>query len=195
MSKITILPGSNTPGSQLFSDIGGHWASEEIAEAYKLQIANGYPDFTFRPDTHITRAEFVVMLMNGLKPELQALELPFKDNSKIGVWAQHSVSEAIQLGIVSGYPDGTFRPGANITHSEMAAMVFKASGIPLAAAPKTGYTDDIDIPGWARGAVSTIEKKGIIIVDGKTAGAFAPQAFSTRAEAAAWIVRMLEIKP
>ncbi|WP_232015929.1 S-layer homology domain-containing protein [Paenibacillus baekrokdamisoli] len=193
-SKVTILPGTKTPGSELFTDIGGHWAGEEIAEAYKLHITNGYPDFTFRPDASITRAEFVVMLMNGLKPELQALELPFKDKGKIGAWAQHSISGAMQLGIVSGYPDGNFRPGANITHSEMAAMVFKASGIPLAAVSKTGYTDDTDIPGWARGAVSTIEKKGIIIVGGKTAGAFAPQALSTRAEAVAWIVRMLEIK-
>jgi len=190
----TTIPGTTMPGSELFTDIGGHWASEDIAEAYKLHITNGYPDATFRPDASITRAEFVVMLMNGLKPELQASELPFKDKGKIGAWAQRSISEAVQLGIVSGYPDGTFRPGVNITHSEMAAMVFKASGFPLAAVSTTGFTDDTDIPKWARGAVSTLEKKGIIIVGGKTVGSFAPQALSTRAEAAAWIVKMMKIK-
>lgn len=194
-SQITVLQGTTTaPGSDAFTDIEGHWASEEIARAYELHITNGYPDFTFRPNGSITRAEFVVMLMNGLKPELQPSDLGFIDSDKIGIWAQTSTSQAVQLGIVSGYPDGTFRPEANITHAEMAAMVFKALGIPLSAVTTTSYSDDSDIPEWARGAVSTVEKTGIIIVGGKTTGPFAPTDLSTRAEAAAWIVKMMDIK-
>jgi hypothetical protein len=134
------------------------------------------------------------MLMNGLKPDIQGTDTAFEDKEDIGIWAQHAISQAVQLGIVNGYPDGTFRPGANITHAEMAAAVFHASGIPLAAVGKTAYTDDAAIPEWARGAVSSIEKKGIIVVGGKTSGPFAPTSLSTRAEAATWIVRMLEVK-
>jgi outer membrane protein assembly factor BamB len=193
-SKITVLPGTGAPVSDIFSDIDGHWASGDIATAYERHIVNGYPDFTFRPDGSVTRAEFVVMLMNGLKPDIQGTDTAFEDKEDIGIWAQHAISQAVQLGIVNGYPDGTFRPGANITHAEMAAAVFHASGIPLAAVGKTAYTDDAAIPEWARGAVSSIEKKGIIVVGGKTSGPFAPTSLSTRAEAATWIVRMLEVK-
>ncbi|OPH59050.1 hypothetical protein BC351_22245 [Paenibacillus ferrarius] len=193
-SQITVLKGTATQGSAPFTDTNGHWANKEIAKAYELHIVNGYPDFTFRPDGSVTRAEFVVMLMNALKPEVQGAELTFQDKSEIAVWAEKAISQTVQLGIVSGYPDGTFRPGANITHAEMATIVSKTSGIPLDSSMRTGFTDDADIPDWARGAVSAAEKNGIIIVGGKTSGSFTPQALSTRAEAAAWLVNMLGIQ-
>ncbi|MFE5317758.1 S-layer homology domain-containing protein [Paenibacillus sp. NPDC056579] len=193
-SKVTVQPDTEKPETEEFTDIEGHWAKGEIARAFELQIVNGYPDFTFRPDGNVTRAEFVVMLMNALKPGVQGSELVFQDNDSIQPWAERSISQAVQLGIVNGYSDGTFRPDANITHAEMATMVFKASGMPLPADPSTDYSDDADIPEWARDAVSAAEKNGIIVVGGRSTGAFAPQQLSIRAEAAVWIVKMMDIR-
>jgi hypothetical protein len=73
----------------------------------------------------------------------------------------------------------------------MIAMVIRASGLPTNSVEQTGFADDADIPKWAKAAVSTAEKAGIIIVGGVTGEKFAPQALSTRAEAASAIVRML----
>ncbi|MDI4648292.1 PQQ-binding-like beta-propeller repeat protein [Cohnella hashimotonis] len=175
-----------------FSDTKDHWASKEIERAFAMKIVKGYPDGTFRPEGGVTRAEFAVMLMNALQNGTAGQALAFEDRSRIPAWAAAAISRAVALGIVGGYPDGTFRPAANVNHAEMAAMTFKASGLPPAAEAATAYEDDADIPDWARGAVSAAEKSGIIVVGGRTDGDFAPGAFATRAEAAAWIVRMLD---
>ncbi|WP_217593325.1 S-layer homology domain-containing protein [Cohnella sp. GbtcB17] len=175
-----------------FSDTKDHWAGGDIKRAFAMEIAKGYPDGTFRPEGSVTRAEFAVMLMNALKSGTEGRTPAFKDRSRIPGWALAAISQSVELGIVGGYPDGTFRPAANITHAEMAAMTFKASGLPPAAEPATAYEDDADIPAWARGAVSAAEKNGIIVVGGRTDGDFAPGALATRAEAAVWIVRMLD---
>lgn len=176
------------------TDISEHWASPDITKAVGLGLVNGYPDGTFRPDAGITRAEFTSMLMKGLKQNDEGLPLSFRDNDEIGAWAIQPAAQAVQLGIISGYEDGTFRPNANITHAEMIAMVIRSSGLPAGKASKTNYADDADIPDWAKVAVSTAEETGIIIVGGITDKKFAPQVLSTRAEAASAIVRMLQVR-
>jgi hypothetical protein len=179
------------PAAAKFSDITGNWAISEIGQAVAMGFVNGYPDGTFRPDEGVTRAEFTSMLMNGMKVMKEGDPLTFKDTDKIGAWAVKAVSQAVKLGVISGYSDGTFRPNANITHAEMISMVVRASGLPTDNMQPTKFTDDNDIPKWAKAAVSTAEMNGIIIVGGKTDAKFVPQGLSTRAEAASAIVHML----
>ncbi|WMT41763.1 S-layer homology domain-containing protein [Paenibacillus sp. D2_2] len=105
-----------------------------------------------------------------------------------------AVQQAVKLGIIHGYEDGTFRPNANITHAEMISMVIRASSLVADNSPLTSFSDDADIPKWAKPAVSKAEETGIINVGDFSNGKFAPQAMSTRAEAASAIVRMLEIR-
>ncbi|MCR8630313.1 PQQ-binding-like beta-propeller repeat protein [Paenibacillus radicis (ex Xue et al. 2023)] len=188
------LPARDTSVTSNFSDISGHWASVEIAKAVDLGFVNGYADGTFRPNASVTRAEFTAMLIRGLKPVVEGTTLAFEDKDEIGVWAVQPVAQAVQLRIISGYEDGTFRPNANITHAEMIAMVIRSSGLPAGKASKTNYADEADIPDWAKIAVSTAEETGIIIVGGITDKKFAPQVLSTRAEAASAIVRMLKVR-
>ncbi|WP_158301918.1 Ig-like domain-containing protein [Paenibacillus mesophilus] len=176
------------------TDIDGHQANAELSLARAQGIVNGYPDQSFKPDGTITRAEFTVMLMNGLKPESDGGDLHFTDKNSIGTWAVQQVAQAVDLGIISGYDDGTFRPNANITRAEMITMVMRAYGMGTNEAKQTGYADDGEIPNWARAAANTAEETGIIIVGGKPIEKFAPQALSTRAEAASSIVRMLMLK-
>lgn len=189
-ATVTVVQGAGSPA---FTDLKGHWAEDDILDAYERKVVNGYPDFSFHPDGSVTRAEFAVMLMNGLKPAQAGDALAFKDAGGIGTWAKASVAQAVKLGIISGYPDGTFRPNSNITHAEMAALVFKASGLGPEADASTRYADDSSLPKWARGAISAAEKNGIIIVGGYTSATFAPLALATRAEAAASIVRLLDL--
>ncbi|CAK4829766.1 unnamed protein product [Aphanomyces euteiches] len=190
----TPMPTASVMPKTDLTDIAGHWANEDIKQAVDLGFVNGYPDGTFRPDNGVTRAEFTKMLMIGLKSTTEGSELIFKDKNTIGDWAILPVAKAVQLGIIKGYTDGTFRPNANITHAEMISMVVRASGIPLVSTQPTGYTDDADIPKWARPAAKTAELNGIIIVSGISGKTFAPQAMSTRAEAASAIVKMLKAR-
>jgi len=194
---VTVVANDESPPQELqviqLSDLGGHPASDEILKAVAVGIVTGYPDGTFKPDGSVTRAEFASMLMRGVKPADEGMQLVFKDKDKIGNWAVKAVQQAVKLGIITGYADGTFRPNANITHAEMISMVIRASGLPMGDEQKTGFADDADIPKWSKPAVSKAEETGIIIVGGLPDGIFAPKALTTRAEATSAIVRMLTI--
>ncbi|TBL81033.1 PQQ-binding-like beta-propeller repeat protein [Paenibacillus thalictri] len=192
ISKVVVSAGAASDSSP-FTDIKGNWAGPEIVRANEIKVASGYPDFTFRPNANITRSEFTVMLMNGLKPSEETANLTFNDTDQIEDWAAKAVKQAVKLGIISGYPDGTFRPTANITHAEMISMVVKASGITLIPGIATDYADDADIPDWAKPAAVISGKNNLL--GGTADNTFVPSAMATRAEAVTAIVRMLEIKP
>jgi hypothetical protein len=176
------------------TDIVGHKMGAEITKAVTLGIVFGYPDGTFRPDGKVTRAEFASMLIRGLKPGEEGVPLAFKDKDKIGAWAVKAVQQAVKLGIIHGYEDGTFRPNANITHAEMIAMVIRASSLVADNAMQTSFSDDADIPKWVKPAVSKAEESSIINVGDFPDSKFASQVMSTRAEAASAIVRMLKVR-
>jgi hypothetical protein len=192
-------PANNPPSPQTdaatLTDIAGHKLGPEITKAVALGIVFGYSDGTFRPDGNVTRAEFASMIVRGLPSEEEGAPLGFKDKDKIGAWAVKAVRQAVKLDIIHGYEDGTFRPDTNITHAEMIAMVIRASGFSTANnMPQTSFSDDADIPKWAKPAVSKAEETGIINAGDMRDGKFAPLAVTTRAEAASAIVRMLEAR-
>jgi|GEM_PF-1232087 len=186
------LPITEEPTEMTFSDMTGHWAEDRIKQAVSAGIVGGYLDHTFKPGRAVTRAEFAVMLMHALKPQGNGVALTFTDQAMIGSWAQRSIAQAVEAGIISGYEDGSFRPNADITRAEMATMVAKALGLKGETAQTSGFADDQDIPNWARGAVATIKSLGLI--EGKGANRFAPADETTRAEAVTVILNMLAQK-
>jgi hypothetical protein len=187
-----VNPATEEPSTGMevsFSDISGHWAEANIKQAVSSGLVKGYLDGTFKPGKSVTRAEFAVMLMNALKPQEAGAELTFKDTEKIGAWAQKAVAQAVQAGIIKGYEDGSFRPNAEITRAEMAAMLASALSLTVESNTSTGFADDKDIPAWAKGAVAAIKKLGI--VGGQGNNEFAPNAKTTRAEAVTVLLKML----
>ncbi|MFD0713199.1 PQQ-binding-like beta-propeller repeat protein [Paenibacillus sp. GCM10027626] len=174
------------------SDIDGHWAKDAIMQAVSTGFVRGYPDRTFKPDRQITRAEFAVMLMNALKPSANGVKLTFKDKGTIGSWAAKEIMQCVELNIIHGYPDGTFRPNKTISHAEMIHMVVLAGKLPTADGAATGYLDNADIPKFARSNAAAAEMYGIAsyITDNK----FKPNEPSTRAEAVTAIINMLKVK-
>lgn len=194
ISVVTVAEPNLEPPTytDVLTDIGSHPAKQAILTAVDLGFVTGYPDGTFKPENNITRAEFSTMLMKALNAKEQGTDLTFKDNNTIGAWAVPAIQQAVKLGIISGYQDGTFRPNANITHAEMIAMVMRASGLPLDNMAQTTFPDNQQIPSWARPAAAAAQNSGITL--GFKNGLFAPQVLSTRAEAATVIVNMLAIK-
>ncbi|WP_123043039.1 Ig-like domain-containing protein [Cohnella candidum] len=193
-TDVCVVTVTSPPKTSSYSDLAGHPAQAEIDKAAELGIVFGYGDGTFKPDGKVTRAEFASMLIRALKPAVDGDPLAFKDKTDIPSWAVNAVQQAVKLGFVSGNADGTFRPNANITHSEMVSMVIRASGLPPSQSLKTGFADDADIPKWAKPSASKAQETGIIIVGGLPDGKFMPLAPTTRAEAASAIVRMLNVK-
>lgn len=178
VSKEEGKSGSDQPD---FSDITGHWAASDINKAAQSGIVNGYVNGMFKPNGVVTREEFVVMLMKALKPQEDAarLRLTFTDSAKIGTWAQRAVEQAVQLGIVKGYSDGSFHPDAEITRTEMAVMIVKSLALKVEDIAVTSFVDDAQIPNWAKGQVAAL--KNLSLISGKGNNAFAPNDTATRA--------------
>jgi hypothetical protein len=86
----------------------------------KHGVTSGYLDGTFAPDKKITRAEIAAMIA-------KALSLPADSSSNINdikdSWAKQHIGACIKAGIVSGYPDSTFKPGSNASRAEAAKMI------------------------------------------------------------------------
>ncbi|MCI3921154.1 S-layer homology domain-containing protein [Paenibacillus sp. TRM 82003] len=172
-----------------WSDIAGHWAEATIMEAVKSGIVAGYPDGTFKPNRLVTRAEFAVLLMNTFEPEAEGAEFAFVDAAEIEAWARTAVGQAVQAGVIRGYPDGTFRPNEGITRAEMAVLLANAIGATVEADAASGFADDKDIPSWARGAVHAMQRLGL--VQGNGANEYAPNEPATRAEAVTILLNAL----
>ncbi|MDQ0885564.1 L-asparaginase type II [Paenibacillus sp. V4I9] len=174
------------------SDIAKHWAEVTIGKAIKDGIVSGYPDTSFKPNKNVTRAEFAVMLMNGLKPVSEGAKLAFTDEKEIGTWAKNAVAQAVKAGFIQGYEDGTFRPNEPITRTEMASMIAGAMNLKADPSAATGFTDDQEIPLWGKGAVIALKQAGVI--SGNENNQYAPSGSTTRAEAVTVIINMLNKK-
>ena len=180
------------PPQRSFADITGHWAERSIREAVLKGFIHGYPDSTFKPDHPITRAEFTVMLAGALRLDGEGTVNAFADSEQIGLWAKEAVVQAVWAGIVTGYEDGGFRPNLPVTRAEMAVMIARTLQSPTDADTVTDFSDDEDIPHWAKSAVEAARKLGF--VNGRGGNRFVPMGESTRAEAAVLLLRLLEYK-
>ncbi|SJZ40279.1 S-layer homology domain-containing protein [Selenihalanaerobacter shriftii] len=114
-------------GVTTLTDIQSHKSKGYIAALVRDEIITGYPDNTFKPEKEITRAELVTMLMRAL--ELNKMETEIKLNKSyypdmtVKHWANNAVNLSSYLDIISGYPDGTFKPNDFVTRAETAKML------------------------------------------------------------------------
>lgn len=127
---------------------------------------------------HFTK--FAVMAVGQSYPTKEPSgSLTFSDIA--GHWAEAGIKRAVSGGIVSGYPDGTFKPNATVTRAEFAVMLMNALKLQGDGAALT-FTDTAKIGTWAQKAVAQAVKAGII--HGYEDGSFRPDAPITRAEMA-----------
>jgi uncharacterized protein YjdB len=100
------------------------WAKPFIKSAMESGIIKGYENNTFRPKNKLTRKEMAVLIINAFGYDIpQNPKINMKDANKIPAWAKGHVAKAIELGIIKGYNDNTFRPDKTITRAEVAAMI------------------------------------------------------------------------
>ena len=117
--------------------------------------------------------------------ETEEPEIPsFSDIA--GHWAAANIQQAVQQGIVNGYPDGTFKPNATVTRAEFTVMLTNALKLDGEDA-QLSFTDEQKIGAWAKSAIAKSVNAGI--VSGYGDGSFRPSANITRAELAVMVAR------
>ena len=152
----------------------------------------GYPDGTVQPNGQITRAEATTIFFRLLTDDVRDENLT-KTNRYSDVaatsWYNTAVSTLSSMGIITGYPDGTFRPNAAITRAEFAAIAarFDNDGDKTAAKFSDIATH------WAKDEISIAYNNGWIT--GYPDGTFGPQRDITRAETMTLVNRVLNRQP
>jgi len=162
------------------SDINNHWANEEISRWDELGVIRGYYDGTFRPDNHITRAEFATIVNRVLDTD-QLSDVTFPDVAP-NAWYASEIAKAVAAGFMQGDVGGLMRPNDNVTREEAVVMLYRAvngGGLQNSQNP-IGFVDFNDISLWARDAINTFVNTGIIT--GFPDDTFRPQNYITRAE-------------
>ncbi|WP_158543902.1 polysaccharide lyase family 8 super-sandwich domain-containing protein [Cohnella sp. OV330] len=120
-------------------------------------------------------------------------DVPGREFSDIaGHWAQASIMEAAKKGIITGYPDGSFRPYRTVTRAEFAVMLVKALKLQNEASVLS-FKDADRIGQWARTAVAQAVSMGLI--QGDANDSFRPDAPMTRSEMAVMLARALNLAP
>lgn len=171
-----------------FKDTAGHWGSSTIATAVKLQIISGYTDGTFRPDAPVTRAEFAAMIARSFGLGTNSAASKFGDTASN--WAAGHIAALADKGIVTGYADGSFKPGATITRAEMVTIIGRVLNLSVLQTGTPASFTDVSSSYWAADAIRQAASANL--VKGISASAFAPKNQATRAEAVAVIIRALE---
>ncbi len=115
-------------------------------------------------------------------------QTPFTDIQ--GHWAETDIILAADEGIISGYPDGSFRPEQLVSRAEFAVMLARVLKLEGELAP-LGFMDHADIPTWAITQVQLMVQAGII--NGYDDHTFRPDNIINRAEMAMMVARALKL--
>ena len=152
----------------------------------------GYGNGEVRPQNNITRAEVATIFFRLLTDDVRDENLT-KTNRYSDVaatsWYNTAVSTLSSMGIITGYPDGTFRPNAAITRAEFAAITARFDNDGDKTAAK--FSDIANH--WAKDEISIAYNNSWIT--GYPDGTFGPQRDITRAETMTLVNRVLNRQP
>lgn len=175
-----------------FRDVtSAHWAFASVERAAELGLVTGYSDGTFRPDTPVTRAQFVLMLWRMCGKPAAAKAASFADAS--ADWYQDALSWAVEKGYVNGLSDTRFGPDAPITRQQAMAILFRLNGgqsgteLTLTGIYEQTFADSTTIAAWAKDATWWAVYHEL--VSGVGGSRIAPEANASRAQIAAILLR------
>lgn len=173
--------------AQGFKDLKtAHRFYPEIQYLTEKSIITGFPDETFRSDVTVTRAQAAIMIGKALKLDGKQRDTKFPD-VKAYATASGYIDSAVEKGIISGFPDNTFRPDEPVNRGQMA--IFLARAFKLTEESSEDFKDVV--PNMT--AYTYIKK---IIADGITAGyddrTFKPYNSLSRAAFSAFLARALD---
>ncbi|WP_341526412.1 S-layer homology domain-containing protein [Nostoc sp. UHCC 0302] len=184
---------STIPPPIAFNDVPNNFWSRRFIDVLSSRgILKGFPDYSFRPNQAVNRAEFAALLEKAFDQEVGKSATSYKD-VPAKFWATPAISQALSAGFLKGYPNNTFKPQQKILRSQV--LVALASGLNLKepASPNqilNVYKDAKNIPQYATGKIAAATANGLV-VNYPDPQVLAPNKEATRAEVAAMIHQAL----
>ncbi|MEK5071607.1 S-layer homology domain-containing protein [Sporosarcina sp. FSL K6-1508] len=173
------------------SDIKGHQMESDLNYWIGKGVIKADAKGNYNPNKAVTRGEFASYIARALKLPVST-KYTFKDlksNTSLTI----EIQNAAGAGILSGYPDGTFKAGEKITRQQMAGMMYKAMRYMELPVQKTTlkFKDSKKISANFIDAVSTAVNLNIIRGDHRKDGVyFNPKDNATIAHASAFLFRL-----
>jgi hypothetical protein len=158
-----------------------HWAIRPIALSVTLGLVKGYPDNTFKPEKGITRAELVTLLVRTMPVRLSE-DLTYSGFSDVSSkhWAAKYIAYGSFKKLVTGYPDGTFKPNKVLTRAEGITILARYANLREEPGTPPPFPD-LGPKFWANKYIAPAKKAGLLqYLVGKN---FEPSTPFTRAEA------------
>ncbi len=158
-----------------------HWAIKPIALSSTLGLVKGYKNNLFKPSKGISRAELVTLLVRTfpVKTEDLIASADFKDLPS-SHWAAKYVAFGVEKKLVTGYPNGTFKPNKVLSRAEGITILARYAGLKEDANAGAEFPDLKD-DFWANKYVAPAKKAGLLeYLKGRD---LKPSAAFTRAEA------------
>lgn len=169
-----------------YPDIGAlKWYAPHVSYLSHNKLIFGHLDGTFKPDKLISRAEAVALLgrVYGLNGEPK--KTSFSDVSA-GSFASGYIQSALEAGLISGFPDKTFRPDQSVSRAEMAILLQNAYEFKVNSAIELKYTD-VSNGMVSYESIQALEQAGI--TKGYSETQFKPETFMSRATYSVFIAR------
>jgi hypothetical protein len=178
----------------VFIDVPGNWAEDAInALAFKGYV-HGFPGNIFKPNSFVTRAEFVVILSNAFATGASSGTTASFVDVPANAWYAKKLAWAIGRSLVVGISANRFGPSTEISREQVAVFVRRYAesfNIPLAdMRVKTLFADDRQISPYAAASVYKLQTAGLI--SPKPGNLYDPKGKATRAEVADIVYRLLE---
>lgn len=192
--------GAETSGSEKAPVIAGlishlrdvfqnSWFYNAVKYVTERGYMKGVSEDSFDPQGIVTRAQIAQILYNMEGNPAFDLKGKFSDVAK-NAWYYQPVMWAQSLGLVNGFPDGSFDPNATATREQMAAILqryaaWKGLNADGSAKALSSFKDAKLISGWAKDAMQWATTLGVM--NGDNLGRLNPLSSATRAEVAAML--------
>ncbi len=109
-------------GNTEFSDLTRtHWAYDSIGQVVAAGLMKGYPNGQFKPDEVLTRAEMAAIALQWKNLEQLDGSEVFSDTENH--WATSIITAVSNDHVMSGYPDGSFKPDQSLSRAEAVTVV------------------------------------------------------------------------
>lgn len=176
-----------------------HWAYKQIQILTDFNVVVGYPDGNYRPDQEVTRAEFATMVIKAFEQQNAQITKPaqFSDVSEKD-WFYGMVQRAVMFDLLKGYPDGHFDPYGSVSRGHVISTIVNALTTETISNQKANeilensYADYKEIPDWLIIAAGKAEILGMVVKAPGEETVVNANRPATRAELAAFLVKMLE---
>jgi len=179
-----------------------YWAFGEIGACADAGIVAGYGDGSYQPTWSVSRSQMAVFIARSIVSPMgedgiadyEPPATPSFTDVPTSYWAYNHIELLSEEKIVSGYPDGYYRPSTTVTRDQMAVYIARAVADPRGEEGLAGYVppetpsfSDLPADHWAYKYVEYVADQGIVY--GYPDGFYRPQRKVTRDQMAVYVAR------